>query len=173
MTKTSGVSFRGKFFWVYDVVGGVFLWHLVNAAKDHMDDKPILWLDKCIEKWQLAAAITEMAFFADDEWTENQLNQIVVLSRQAVSAIRAHGDFTDDEVKSLELGDGLEIFPRGMKIIPSEPIARFGEAFISLLLDEIQAPPEWSVWFYGVENEPQIWESASNCAASWGRENLG
>jgi hypothetical protein len=162
MTKLSAVDFRGKFFWVYDVVGGVFLWHLVDATKKHFDGKKVIWLDECVEKWQVAAAINVCAFYADDDWTEEQINLVISLSRLAVSEIRSHGDFTGEEVRSLDLAEGLEIHPRGMKVIPSEPIARFGEAIIALLLNEHPAPPAFSTWLYSVEEEPEVCEITTN-----------
>ncbi len=155
MAKMSGVCFRGRNFWVYDVVGGIFLWHLVDAAKTYNFEKRLQWLDDCIPKWQIAAAIPDLAFFADDRWTEEQVDLIIRLSQKAITKILAHGDFTDVEVLSLELIDDLKLHVRGMKTIPCVPISRFGEAFMHLLLDELPAPPHKTWWYYGMAEQPE------------------
>lgn len=162
MTKTMSVRFRGKSFWVYDVVGGIFLWHLVDAAQQHQCTKVIPWLNDCIERWQVAAAITELSFFADDAWTEEQLDLIVQLSHNAIAAIRSHGSFTHNEISALKLTDDLEVHPRGHEAIASEPIALFGEAFVSLLIGRLPTPPERQWWFYSLGESPGTIKMAVN-----------
>jgi len=155
MTKKAGVSFRGKSFWVYDVVGGVFLWHLIQAAETHRQDTSIPWLENSIESWRIAAAITELAYFADDNWTQEQTNLILRFCGDAISAIRDHGDFSKAEISTWQLGQELRIFTRGLDPVPSEPVVRFGEALVLLLKEELPAPPELHWWFYGTEDSPK------------------
>ena len=142
MSSTMSVTFRGKSFWVYDVIGGIFLWHLVSAAQEYQRNKISPWLDDYIKSWQVAAAFSDLPFFADDVWKEEQLALIVQLSQEAISAIRSHGSFTRTEISGLKLFDELEIHPRGHETVACEPIAQFGEAFVSLLLGQLPAPPE-------------------------------
>ena len=124
MTATALVNFRENAFWAYDVPGSIFLWHLIQSAEELIANEPKPWLSKMIRKWRIAAAITEMACYTDDEWTTHQIDLIVKLSRQAIMAIRQHGDFSASDVETWPLIDNERLSARGHDPIPSEPVAR-------------------------------------------------
>ena len=153
MTATALVNFRENAFWAYDVPGSIFLWHLIQSAEELVANEPKPWLSEMIRKWRVAAAITEMACYTDDEWTTHQIDLIVKLSRQAIMAIRQHGDFSASDVETWPLIDNERLSARGHDPIPSEPVARLGEAYILLLLAELPEPPESHLWFYTLEED--------------------
>ncbi|MEZ6121477.1 MAG: hypothetical protein R3C28_33650, partial [Pirellulaceae bacterium] len=99
MTKTAFVQYRDSGFWAYDVAGSVFLWFLINAATKRLDSHDQPWLKDMIRHWRVAAFITEMAHYTDDDWTTSQIDLVVQLSHDAIDAIRSHGDFAASDVQ--------------------------------------------------------------------------
>lgn len=153
MSKHSGVRFQETSFWVYDVVGGVFLWHIINVAEQYLLNAHIPWLEERIKAWRVTAVINDLADFADDDWDNEQIRLITKLGNCAISNIRQHGDFTDEEISSWAVLDDLRIFPRGYEIIPVKFIINFGEAFLDMLNGELPEAPKGYWWFYGVGDE--------------------
>lgn len=153
MTSTAHVGFRGNAFWAYDVAGSIFLWFLIQSAEKIPagDDGHVL--AEMIPKWRISAVVTELAHYADDEWTSEQIDLVLQLCDDAISAIRKHGDFAASDVESWPVLDDQRIFTRGHDPIPSEPIARLGEAFVLLLQGQLLLPPNQHLWFYTLDDE--------------------
>lgn len=155
MTRTAFVSFRDEGFWVYDVAGAVFLWHLIQEAEHRQVSEP--WLEASIAGWRTAAVITELPRYADDKWKDSQVDVVVDLSRQAIDAILSHGDFAATEIESWPIrvnDENRHVFPRGRELIPAIPVANLGEAFVQLLLGNLPKPPHQTKWFFTLELEP-------------------
>ena len=153
MTRTAHVNFRDDGFWAYDVAGSVFLWFLIDAANKRLSSHDEPWLREMVQHWRVAAFITEMAHYTDDNWTTSQVDLVIQLSRHAIDAIRSHGDFAASDVQSWPVLDENRIFARGHDPIPAEPVARLGDAFIQLLQGQLPAPPDQHWWFYTLELE--------------------
>lgn len=164
MTKTSGVDFGGRSFWVYDVVGGIFLYHLICAAEEHLitTNSSLEWLENSIRKWKVAAAITELAYYLDDRWPEEQLDLVLKLIRTANQKIRQTEYFKSKEVETWPLLDDLYIHCRGNETIPSEPIALFGEALIALANNTMRPPPNGAWWCYILDDSPATIDMGAN-----------
>ena len=153
MTRTAYVKFRDNAFWVYDVPGSIFLWFLIQSAENFLAANPNAWLEEMISKWRVSAVITEMACYANDEWSAEQIEIVVQLCRDTTAVIREHGDFSARDVESWPVLDDQRIFVRGHDPIPSEPVALLAEAFTLLLRSELPEPPEKHFWFYTLDDE--------------------
>jgi hypothetical protein len=151
MTSTAFVQYRENGFWAYDVAGSVFLWFLIQSAEEHLATTTSPWLQEMIQNWRVAAVVTEMAHYADDEWTPAQVELIVQLCRTTTGAIRQHVEFSGDDVQAWPVLDDQRIFVRGHDPIPAEPVARLGDAFASLLQGQLDDPPEQHLWFYTLD----------------------
>jgi len=156
VTKQSGVDFGGRSFWVYDVVGGIFLYHLIGVANEHLMDtsSSLEWLENVIHKWKVAAAINELAYYLDDRWSEEQLNLVLNLIRTTNRKIRQTEYFKSKTVENWPLLDDLHIHCRGNELIPSEPIALFGEALLALANNTMSPPPDGTWWCYIIDDKP-------------------
>lgn len=134
---------------VYDVIGGVFLYHLIQEAELIQLESSKPWVEEAINNWRIAAIITELAAYANDEWSEKQLIVVLSLASKAIETVRNHGDFSQELVSSWHIKDDHKIFHRGLEPIPCEAVARFGEAFSGLLNDVLPEPPSGKWWFFG------------------------
>ena len=151
MTRTAYVGYRDNAFWAYDVPGSIFLWFLIQSAEKYLAQYKGHWLSEVIPKWRVSAVITEMAYYADDEWTAEQVDLILQLCDDAISTIRQHGDFAASDVEAWPVLDDQRIFTRGHDPIPTEPIARLGDAFTLLLRGQLPKPPTQHLWFYTLD----------------------
>lgn len=127
MTRTAHVSYGNGAFWVYDVAGSVFLWHLIQAAEKHLEAHAAPWLADTMASWRIAAVITEVASYTDEKWSRDQVDLVLELSRDATSSIRRHGNF------------------------PAAAVARLGDAYAMLLEGTLPVAPERHVWFYTLD----------------------
>ena len=152
MTRTAHVSYRDNAFWAYDVPGSIFLWFLIQSAEDFLAGDDGHWLAEMIPRWRVSAVITEMAYYADDDWTPEQVDLVLQLCDNAISAIRQHGDFAATDVESWPVLDDQRIFTRGHDPIAAEPVARLGDAFAQLLRGQLPKPPDYHLWFYTLDD---------------------
>jgi hypothetical protein len=111
---------------------------------------PEPWLQETVHHWRVAAVVTELAHYADDDWSPSQVDAVIELSRNATDAIRRHGDFAADDVQSWPILDNQRILVRGHDPIPAESVARLGDAFASLLQGQLPPPPNHKLWFYSL-----------------------
>lgn len=160
MTRTAGVRFRGVRFWVYDVVGGIYLKHLVDAATEREDRSD--WLNQAIEGWRVAACVTELASYANEEWDSNQVETVIDLCLEAIQAIERQEVFTSLEIEAWPVHEELRIRARGHEEIPSRPIVAFGHAFIALLEERLPRAPDLHWWFYTLADDPETTAMAVN-----------
>ena len=151
MSRSHYVRFRDDGFWVYDVPSSVFLKFLIDAACVRLTFGGDEWLNEAIQHWRVSAAIPEMSRYANDEWTAQQIETVIKLTRGAIEAITFHGDFLAAEVESWTILDDVAICTRGHDPIAWEPIARIGNAFISLLQNAMPKPPKNHRWFYTLD----------------------
>ena len=153
MTRTAFVKHGGNGFWVYDVAGSVFLWFLIKVANKQLElhDEP--WLRDSIQRWRVSAVVTELAHYADNDWTTSQVDTVIQLSQHAIEAIRLHGDFAASDAQSWPVLDDKRIFARGHDPIPAEPVARLGEAYVQLLQGELPPQLDQHAWFFSLEPE--------------------
>ncbi len=154
MSRSLYINFRDNGFWAYDVPSSVFLKFLIDAATERLASGTDLWLSNAIQNWRVSAAISDLSHYADDDWSQSQIDTVIGLCQTAVNAIRSGGDFPAREIESWQILDDQRIFTRGHDIVPCEPVARLGEAFIELLNNTLPEPPERHWWFFTLDENP-------------------
>ena len=95
MSKTLFVEFRGRGFWAFDVVSGVFLKHLVDAATSSLAYQNQPWLADAVGQWRFNAVISDCGLFLDDAWSAEQVQVFGELA--LASAILAVAEVRCDE----------------------------------------------------------------------------
>ena len=154
MSKSLYINFRDNGFWAYDVPSSVFLKFLIDAASDRLASGADPWLSDAIKHWRVSAAISEMCRYADDEWSQSQIDTVIGLCRTAINAIRSGGDIPASDIESWPILDDHRICARGHGIVPCEPVARLGDAFIELLNKTLPEPPDRHWWFFALDENP-------------------
>lgn len=148
MSKLLYITFRGDGFWAYDVASSVFLKFLIDAASERVSAGADHWLVDAVHNWRISAVISELAHYADDEWSQSQINTVIELSQVATEKIRCGGDIPASEIEAWPILDSQRIFARGHDPVPCEPVARLGDAFIALLQNALPKPPQGQWWFF-------------------------
>jgi hypothetical protein len=97
-----------------------------------------------------------MAYYADDDWTPEQVDLVLQLCDDAICTIRKHGDFSATDVESWPVLEDQRIFARGHDPIRAEPVARLGEAYIKLLRGQLPNPPDQHLWFYTLDDNAEV-----------------
>ena len=151
MSKTVFVEFRADGFWAYDVVSSIFA-NFIAAAANELDDRDE-WIAESIQKWRVNAIVSDYGFHLDGKWSPDQIHVVRILCHQASESIRKFGGFDAETVQSWKQINGGAICTRGHDAIPSEPIARLGDAIAALLDQTLPAAPKHHWWFYGLDNE--------------------
>ena len=67
MSKTLYVEFRGRGFWAFDVVSGIFLKHLVDVAEARVAVRHEPWLVEAVGHWRFNAVVSDCGLFLDDK----------------------------------------------------------------------------------------------------------
>ena len=152
MSRSQYVGYRDEGFWVYDVVSSVFLSFLVEAADEQVATNS--WLSEDVYSWRVNAIVSDYSFHLNNEWSRSQIDLVVALCRQANEAIRSRASIPASDIPEPFPNEWIEL--RGHNPIPSEPVARFGEAIISLLRGELPEAPQGHWWFYTLESDVDL-----------------
>ena len=151
MSKTVFVEFRDDGFWAYDVASSIFANFIAEAASKMNDSDK--WITESIHNWRVNAIVSDYGFYLDDNWSSDQIHMVRDLCHQASEAIRKFGELDGETIQSWKQINGGSIDTRGHDVIPSEPIARLGDAIAALLYQTLPAAPENHWWFYGLDKE--------------------
>jgi hypothetical protein len=82
MTRTQFVESRRDCFWAYDVVLGIFLKHLIDAAEASAEaDEP--WLSKEVSWWPVVACVSTYGLTLDERWSEAHRQTFIGLAERA------------------------------------------------------------------------------------------
>ena len=152
MSKTHYVEFRGNGFWVFDVASSVFLKFLIDAATE-TSGTVAPWLVGVVQEWRINAVVSDVGFYLDSTWSQSQLNTVVTLCRLSAERIRARGDISAKEVESWPILEDGHICTRGIDPIPCEPVARIGDAIVSLIENTLPQPPAHHEWCYTLDED--------------------
>lgn len=155
MSKTLFVEFRGRGFWAYDVVSGVFLKHLIDVASRDLGDGSQPWLADAIAGWRVSAVIPDMGFFLDDAWSDPQIKRLITFAEAACKELSERSEIPAEEIASWPILDDLRIFPRGLPAISTQSPIRLGQAMIQLMNGSLPDPPAGTWWFFGTEDAPR------------------
>lgn len=162
MSCTQYIEFRGAGFWVFDVVSSVFLKFLMNAAEEQITANPEDWLRESISHWRINATTTDFGFYLNDDWTEAETAVVIAMCRAAIEAIRVRGNISAVDLQSQPILDDLFIDTRGIDLIPSQPIIKFGEAVTALLENKLSKPPLHHSWIFDLDDEIRMIPMKSN-----------
>ena len=154
MSKSLFVEFRGQGFWTFDVVSGIFLKHLIDAAGSSMADQRESWLTEAVDHWRFNAVCGDCGLFLDDNWSPEQLQLVRTLAIAACEVLAKRREISAEEMSSWSLHDGEGVFPRGYASITTESAIRLGRAIIQLLDGSLPEAPRGTWWFFGTEDAP-------------------
>jgi len=152
MSRSLYINFRDNGFWAYDVPSSVFLKYLIDAATDRLATGTDQWLIATVQHWRVSAAISDLSHYAEDEWSQSQIDTVIEMCRSATDAIRWRVGIPAAEIESWPILDDQRIFARGHDPVPCEPVARLGDAFIALLQNKLPIPPERHWWFFTLDD---------------------
>ena len=155
MSKTLYVGFRGRGFWALDVVSGIFLKHLIDAAALCVAARREPWLSVAVEHWRFNAVVCDCGFFLDDDWSGEQVQAVRELATAACNMLSNRSAISAEEMSSWPLLDGTGVSPRGCASIAMESVIRLGQAVIQLLDGSLPEAPPGAWWFFGAEDYPR------------------
>ena len=149
MTATKGIAFKGRFFWAYDVAAGVFLKYLIDEAEssEHSNEP---WLSKALSSWRVQAAITELGFTLEEDWSNAQKQIFVGLAEAACKRLATRESIPAEEIAGWPLVDELRIFPRTATEVLTPPVVELGYAIIALVSGILPRAPKGEAWLYGM-----------------------
>jgi hypothetical protein len=132
-----------------------YLGFLISAANELATDRQD-WLDVAIRGWEVNMEISDYGLYLNEDWSDSQVGAVCELCRCANQKIRAANTDRQSEIAL------WPILPqrRGHEFIPSEPLARFGEAMIALLEGNLAEPPTGHIWFYTLEDHVELLKRA-------------
>jgi hypothetical protein len=147
MSATVPVSFRGGDFWAFDVGLGIFLKHLLDAARKRAGGENAPWLDDCIQRWRVNRA--EIGLHLDEKWSDDQRRTVLDLIEEACTVLKEKKVISAEERDSWSDLNGLGVLSRGRSPFPTGPVIELGEAVKALLVGALPAAPEGTWWAYG------------------------
>jgi hypothetical protein len=109
VSKTKYVEYAGRGFWAYDVGLGVFLKHLIDAAKA-IDEARTSWLSAAVSSWRAAAVIPDLGLTLDASWSAKQRETFVALAENACATLARRVSIPAQEIGAWPILDDLRIF---------------------------------------------------------------
>ena len=150
MSRTQSVTFAHRGFWAYDVAVGIFLKHLIDAARESAEANSE-WLSKAVSNWRAWAVVGDFGLHFDEHWSSQQRTMLIALSEKACAALAKRDFIPVKEIVSWPFVDDIRIHPRGAKVVHTAPVIELGQAIIALLRDELPEAPKGQAWFFGTE----------------------
>lgn len=151
MSRTLFVEFCGDGFWAFDVVVGVFLKHLIDAASLHLEEKGEAWLAEAITAWRVDAVNADLGLFLDQSWSQHQIDVFSALVEEACNSLAERESIAADEIESWEMIGGLRCCTRGLPSVTTASAIRLGDAIAKLVNRALPAPPPGTWWFFATE----------------------
>src|SRR6516225_2835961 len=148
MSKTLFVKFRGRGFWAFDVVSGVFLKHLIDASTPHLERLGYSWLRDAVGHWRFNAVIGDAGLFLDDSWSPEQVATVTGLATAACNELSKRVEIPAEEVESWQLLDDMRRFARGLPSVTTASAIRLGRAIIELINGTLPESPQGTWWFF-------------------------
>jgi hypothetical protein len=152
MSKTLFVEFRGQGFWALDVVSGIFLKHLIDAAEPRTVDGRDAWLTEACGHWRVNTICSDYGLFLDKNWSDQQVHFVKELATTACEVLSQRQSISAKEMCSWSQLDGKGVFPRGYPSVTTESAIRLGRALIQLLDRSLPEAPRGTWWFFGTDD---------------------
>jgi hypothetical protein len=154
MSKTLFVEFRGRGFWAFDVVSGVFLKHLIDASTPYLERPDYAWLCDAAGHWRFNAVIGDAGLFLDDSWSSEQTATVTKLATAACSELSKRAEIPAEEIESWLLLDDLRPFARSLPSVTTASAIRLGRAIIELINGTFPESPAGTWWLFSTEDAP-------------------
>ena len=146
MSSTQFVHFGDRGFWAYDIVLGVFLKHLIDAAEaTGYSHAP--FLDKALRHWR-CVPVADSGFHLEKSWTAPQRQNVIAFVEEACATLATRESIAMEEIVSWPFADDVRLFHRGLKEVLTAAAIELGRAIIALLRDELPNAPKGRVWFF-------------------------
>ena len=146
MSATVFVHFGDRGFWAYDIVLGVFLKYLIEAAEaTGVSHAP--FLDEALQHWRLAP-IANFGLHLEKSWTALERQNVISFAEEACARLATRDSIPMEEIVGWPFADGRHLFHRGLKEVRTASVIELGGAFISLLCDELPKAPKGKAWFF-------------------------
>lgn len=147
MSATKYVTYGDRGFWVYDIVLGVFVKHLIDAIEAMTGVSRAPFLDKALQHWRLAPFL-DIGFHFEKSWTELQHQNVIAFTEAACTRLATRDSIPMEEIVNWSFGGDLRLFHRGLKEVRTAPVIELGRAVIALLHDELPKAPKGEAWFF-------------------------
>jgi hypothetical protein len=154
MSRTVAIEYRGRAFWAFDVVVGVFAKHLIDVAAPLVSGSHKSWLGEAVAQWRVNAVISDFGFFLDENWSQSQIDVLIELINESCRRLGERDEIPSREIEGWEIFDDLRIFPRGLSTVPTRPVIQLGRGIIAILDGSLPEAPPGTWWFYTVEDSP-------------------
>jgi hypothetical protein len=154
VSATKSVTFRGRGFWAYDVVLGVFLKYLIDVV-EATGQAHTPFLSEALAAWRLAP-ILDIGVHLDESWTPLQRQNILTFIEEACDRLATRESIPTEEIGSWAFTGGQRVFHRGLKEVRTAAAIELGRAIIALLRDELPEPPRGEAWFFTHEGRSTI-----------------
>jgi len=148
VTKTQFVGFGNRGFWAYDVALGIFLKHLIDAARAS-EQSDTTSVSSAVADWRVTACISDYGLTLDPAWSANQHETFVGLAEEACKSLATREYIAAEEIVSWPILEDMRIFPRGAKAVFTAPVVELGRAIIDLVSGQLPDAPKGEIWFYG------------------------
>jgi hypothetical protein len=146
----SAVEFRGKGFWARD--SDLEFWLRVLVEEIDRLNCPDPWLDELGDHWYRQSQIGGSGIIdfgldeLDEQMTPHQVDQLIVLNKNAMNTIRAFGDKVPLEYLNKTLSPE-RYYPQD---VPTEHYLQFGERFEALLNGTLVADTSLGIYDHGI-----------------------
>jgi hypothetical protein len=147
VSQTKYVKYAGRGFWAYDVILGVFLKYLIDAA-EASDQATTEWLSGAVSSWREVACIPDYGLSLDENWSQAERQCLVLLAEMACLQLAKRPSIPTTEFDSWSLLEDFHIYPRGATEVFTGPIVELGRAIMALISGTLPEAPSGTAWFY-------------------------
>ena len=147
MSRTKYVEYGDQGFWAYDVILGVFLKHLIDAAQTS-DQAATDWVLNAIASWRTIACCSDYGLPLDASWSEMQRQSFVAMAEVACLRLGERASIPAEEIVAWPLLDHRYIYVRGAPQVVTAPVVDLGRAIIALVSGTLPDAPPGTTWFY-------------------------
>jgi hypothetical protein len=146
VSATKYVQYGDRGFWVYDIVLGVFVKHLVDVV-EATEHSRAAFLDAALRHWRLTPFL-DIGVHFEKSWTELQRQNVIAFLEEACDRLGTRDSIPMEEIVNWTFGGDLRLFHRGLMEVRTAPVIELGTAIIALLRDELPQAPEAEAWFF-------------------------
>ena len=166
LSKTTSVTYADRGFWAYDVALGVFLKHLIDAARASREANTA-WLSGAVSSWRACAVVSDFGLTLEPHWSSEQRKIFTALAEEACAALAARDSIPAEEIAAWPILDDLRIDPRGAEEVRTAPVVQLGRAIIALLHGGLPEPPPGEAWIYGTPDGRSTIKMHSSWDGRW------